>query len=172
MCRNIKNNFCKNHRSTLQNFVLLLGFLLLNSNALKAHVFMVNDSTPPITDWVLIAEEMPRFPGCEDIEGTVLEKKHCSDQKLLRYFYTNWQIPTKARDAQVCELIVVSFIIDTTGRVRDLEILKDPGHGMGASVVAVFQLMNDLPIPWRPGYLKGKAVAVKYQIPIRYHLNY
>ncbi|MGH1335505.1 MAG: energy transducer TonB [Aureispira sp.] len=145
--------------------------LLIKSGSLNACPLIVNDSTPPITDWVTIAEEMPRFPGCEEMEGSVLEKKQCSDQRLLQYFYTNWKIPTRAREAHVCELIVISFIIDTTGKVRDIEILKDPGYGMGASVAAVLRSMNDLSTPWRPGYLKGKAVAVKYQFPIRYHLN-
>ena len=133
---------------------------------------MVNDSIPPITDWVVVAEEMPRFPGCEEMEDNAMVKKQCADQKFLQYIYTNWKIPLEAQEAQVYELIAVSFIIDTKGKVRGIEILRDPGYGMGASVVAVLESMNDLPVPWRPGQLDGEAVAVKYNLPIRYHLDY
>ena len=34
---------------------------------------------------VMIAEQMPRFPGCEDMDMTMKEKELCSQKKLLEF---------------------------------------------------------------------------------------
>ncbi|MFK7796249.1 MAG: hypothetical protein AB8E82_02270 [Aureispira sp.] len=52
---------------------------------------MQQDTPPPSKEEYLIhvTEIMPRFPGCEAIEGTDRDKKQCADQKLLHYVYSN-----------------------------------------------------------------------------------
>lgn len=152
-----------------QLFVLLIIILqpvLLVANSSKVRT----DSLPPIEGWVTIAEEMPRFPGCEDLEGSIQEKKRYADQKLLHYIYNNWRVPPIAIEKQVCESIILSFIVDKQGKIREVTVLKEPGYEMGASMAKVIQAMNELP-PWRPGQLNGEAVAVKYMFPVRYHLK-
>ena len=156
----------------MNNFLLLLTIILL-PQLLKAQAdttqLLPQDSLGQI---YTIVEEMPRFPGCKDLEGTVQEKKSCADMNLLKYIYNNWKIPKTAIENQVCERIVVSFVIDQQGKVRNIKILKEPGYGMGASIMQLLEAMNNLPQAWRPGYHKGKPVAVQYNLPIRYHLNY
>ena len=43
-----------------------------------------------------VVEEMPRFPGCEELEITPAEKKKCAETKLLEYIYSNVQYPQEA----------------------------------------------------------------------------
>lgn len=152
-------------------FLFLVGLLFQQQLVAQADTtqFLPLDSIGQI---YTIVEEMPRFPGCEDIEGDSREKKSCADQQFLKYIYTNWKVPKIAIENQVCEMIVVSFIIDQQGKVRNIQVLREPGYGMGDSIVQLLECMNNLPQAWRPGYHKGEPVAVEYRLPIRYHLNY
>lgn len=118
-----------------------------------------------------IVEEMPRFPGCEDIEGDFQEKKSCADQKLLRFIYQNIKYPREAHLQGKQGMAVISFIVTTEGKLRDIEILRDPGAGMGEEAARVIGLMNTMEERWTPGTQRGKAVPVKYNIPIRFALN-
>ncbi len=129
-------------------------------------------STPVDTGAVYtIVEEMPRFPGCEDLDGDHRAKKACADQKMLKYIYNNWVFPDSARKAGVCEMVVVSFVIDEAGHVTEITLLRNPGYGVGESVAELLRRMNDLPERWTPGRQQGQAVKVKYHLPFRYHLR-
>src|SRR5699024_6029404 len=55
-----------------------------------------------------VVEEMPRFPGCEDMEGTSEEKKRCADEKMLQFLYSNIRYPEMAARDNVEGQVVVS----------------------------------------------------------------
>lgn len=118
-----------------------------------------------------IIEVMPRFPGCEAIEGTDGDKKQCADQKLLHYIYSNLKYPKEAKEKGIEGMIVVSFVVDKQGRIKDAKAIRDPGGGIGEAAVRIVTAMNDLPEPWTPGIQMGKVVEVRFNLPIRYRLS-
>lgn len=115
-------------------------------------------------------ETMPRFPGCEDQQGTDLEKKQCSDQLLIKYIYENLNYPKEAQAKQIEGMAVVSFWVNEQGRLEGFELLRDPGAGTGTEALRIMQSMNQLD-PWTPGTQRGKVVKVKYNLPIRFKLQ-
>lgn len=115
-------------------------------------------------------ETMPRFPGCEDLEGTDWEKKECADQLLLKYIYGNINYPKEAREKGLEGMVVVSFVINEQGRLEQFELLRNPGLGIGEEALRIVESMNEL-APWTPGIQRGKVVKVRYNIPIRFKLN-
>ncbi len=123
-----------------------------------------------ITTGFTVTEVMPRFPGCEDKEGNN-EKKTCADQKLMQYIYSNLQYPPAARANEVEGMAVISFNITTAGKIEDVRILRDPGHGTGEEAARLVRSMNDLPERWTPGTQRGKPIAVRYNLPVRFKLN-
>ncbi len=114
-----------------------------------------------------VVEEMPRFPGCEDMEGTKDDKKKCAEQKLLEFVYKNLVYPTEARSKGVDGMVVLQFVIDKTGMVKDAKILRDLGSGCGDAALSV---INQMP-KWIPGKQRGKAVDVLYTFPVRFALE-
>lgn len=127
---------------------------------------------PPKGDYLIhITEVMPRFPGCEDIEGTDHDKKQCADQKLIHYIYTNLKYPKEAQENGIEGMAVVNFIIDKQGRIKDAKAIRDPGGGTGEEAVRIVMAMNDLPEPWTPGFQRGRAVEVRFNLPIRFRLS-
>lgn len=114
-----------------------------------------------------VVEEMPRFPGCESIEGTITEKEACAREKLLQYIYGNVKYPEMARIAQAEGQVVIQFVINKTGKIEDLKLLRDPGAGMGDESVKVLEMMNQ-ETTWIAGRQRGKAVDVLYTLPIKF----
>jgi protein TonB len=118
-----------------------------------------------------IVEQMPRFPGCEQEAGNNQEKKACADQKLLAYIYKCIRYPSQAREIGIEGTVVVSFVVNTRGKIQDIEILRDPGGGLGKEAKRVVKKMNELPESWTPGKQRGQKVKVRYNLPVRFTLR-
>lgn len=120
---------------------------------------------------LLSGEEMPRFPGCEDMEGSAAEKKKCADQELLKHIMNHIQYPETARRDSTEGRAVVSFKVTHTGAITDVIIVQDPGNGLGEEAKRVVETMKTMPERWTPGRDNGVPVDVKYNLPIRFKLD-
>jgi len=115
-------------------------------------------------------EEMPRFPGCEDVEGT--EKKYlCAQKKMLQYVYENIKYPALARESSVEGSVVLEFNISTTGEVEDVIVVRGIGSGCDEECVRVVNSMNNLESKWTPGKIDGKPVKVQFTLPVKFKLS-
>jgi protein TonB len=123
------------------------------------------------SDIYTLVEQMPRFPGCEELEGDNSEKKACADRRLLQFIYTKIKYPVMARENGIQGMSVVSFVVTEHGTIVDFKILRDPGAGCGREALRVIKCMNELPSRWNPGEQRGKKVRVKYNLPVRFKLN-
>ncbi len=124
-----------------------------------------------IEEIVNFAEEMPRFPGCEDLGGTIEELKACSDKKLLEYLYNNLKYPAIARENGVEGRVYVQFVVEKDGSITQAEIIRDAGAGLGQSALNVVENMNNLPTKWTPGKKQGKTVRVLFTLPVTFKLQ-
>jgi protein TonB len=118
-----------------------------------------------------IVEEMPRFPGCEDMEGSLKDKEVCSKEKMLQYISNVLAYPKEARVNSIEGQAVVQFIIKKDGSIDDVEVLRDPGAGLGNAAKEAVLSMNQMPEKWIPGKQRGVKVAVQYTIPVKFKLN-
>jgi len=117
-----------------------------------------------------VVEEMPRFPGCEDVED-MEERRKCAQKKMLMFIYSNIKYPPLARENSVEGTVVVQYIIQKDGTIRDAKILQDIGAECGTEALRVVNMMNEMPERWIPGVQRGKAVAVQYNLPIKFKLE-
>lgn len=118
-----------------------------------------------------VAEEMPRFPACENLDTTLAFKTQCAQQALLKFMYNNLVYPQEARENGLEGSVVVSFVVEKTGFLTQPKILKDIGGGSGLEVLRVIELMNQADIRWVPGKQNGQAVRVQFNLPIRFKLE-
>lgn len=123
------------------------------------------------TPFVSIAEQMPRFPGCENLEWSNKEKETCSKGKLLNYIYKNLKYPAVARENGIEGMVVIRFTVNTEGKIINVELLRDIGAGCGNAAVKVVESMNNLPENWEPGRQRGQAVNVLYTLPVKFKLQ-
>lgn len=123
------------------------------------------------SDIFTLVEQMPRFPGCEALEGDDDDKKACADRQLLRFIYTNITYPNLARENGIEGMSVIRFMVTEHGTIVDCEILRDPGGACGKESLRVVKLMNELPSRWTPGKQSGEKVRVMYNLPVRFKLQ-
>ena len=130
---------------------------------------------PPIKDDAreifVIVEQMPRFPGCEDVEGDDKAKKACADQRLMQYLADNIRYPAVAVENGVQGSVVVSFVVEKNGSITNAQVLRDIGAGCGDEAIRLVNSMNKAH-KWVPGMQRGRAVPVRFTLPIRFKLQY
>lgn len=117
------------------------------------------------------AEQMPRFPGCEDIDGDNDAKYQCAQQKLLEFVYSNIRYPTIAKETQTEGTVYAQFVVTDNGDIEDIKILRDPGAGLGDEAKRVVEKMKTMPQKWTPGRQRGKPVSVMFNLPVKFQLE-
>ena len=131
--------------------------------------------TPKIEDeeplFLIIAEQMPRFPGCEELIGNDKEKEICSKIKLLNYIKNNLTYPKIARENSIEGVAIVQFIVNENGEVEAIDLKRDIPGGCGKAAVKVVETMNSMEQRWTPGKQRGRTVKVLYTLPIKFRLN-
>ncbi len=117
-----------------------------------------------------MVETMPRFWGCEALEGGVAAQKHCADAALTKFFHSNVKLPAICRESCIEGMVVIGFVVEKDGRVSNAQVLRDPGGGLGDAVLDVLKTMQASPHRWTPGRQGGVPVRVKYLMP--FHIKY
>ncbi len=100
-----------------------------------------------------IVEEMPVFPG--------------GSNSLYHYMGTNFQVPTRCDVDYTRSRIFTSFVVDTSGKVVQIELLR--GITPCVDSVAV-HLLENMP-NWTPGKQNGVPVKVKMTLPFTIHFK-
>lgn len=122
----------------------------------------IEDEGPP----AIHVEQMPVFGECSD-HFTEAERRMCSDKAILNYISKNLKYPTMAREIGLEGKVVAKFVIDKTGEVTNIEILRDLGAGTGEEVLKVLEKMPD----WKPGKQNYRPVKVQIIVPVKFQLN-
>lgn len=117
-----------------------------------------------------VAEEMPRFPGCEALLYPP-ERKQCADRLMLQFIYQNIKYPEEARANGNEGTAVINFVVEKDGTISDAKIVKDVEGGCGNEALRVVNLMNEKEIAWIPGKQNGNPVRVAFNLPIRFKLE-
>ncbi|MGK0366156.1 MAG: protein TonB [Saprospiraceae bacterium] len=113
-----------------------------------------------------VVEEMPRFPGCENLGLSDDELKKCSDEEILKFINDNLVYPRVAIDNQIEGRSILTFIIHPLGCLTNIKIKRDSGGGTGDEAARVIKEMPD----WIPGKQRGEEVAVQITLPVNFKL--
>ena len=100
-----------------------------------------------------VVEQMPEFPG--------------GMQKALEFLGKNIKYPVAAQEAKIEGRVIVQFVVGRDGSVSDAKVMRGVNPELDAEAVRVVSIMPN----WIPGKQRGKAVAVKYTMPIMFRLQ-
>lgn len=98
-------------------------------------------------------EVQPFFPGG-------IDKFYNYLSKAIRY-------PGPAQENEIQGKVFVSFIIETNGTLTDLKVDRKLGFGTDEEALRVLKASPK----WIPGIQNGRAVRVRYNIPISFSLS-
>jgi len=105
--------------------------------------------SPPSTPFSY-AEVMPTFVGGEEALG--------------KYLQHNMHYPPEALRNGISGKVYVSFVVNSTGAITNVEVVKGLGHGTDEEAMRVIRAMP----AWIPGRQNHRTVAVRYTLPITF----
>lgn len=88
-------------------------------------------------------------------------------EKFLEHIFKNIDYPDKARRLGIEGKVFVKFIIDKTGNITDIEVMKGIGGGCDEEAAKAIAEAPD----WTPGKQRGRPVAVRMMVPINFKLS-
>ena len=100
-----------------------------------------------------VVEEMPEYPG--------------GMSELMKYFSTNMRYPKEAQSKGIQGRVIVQFVVEKDGSITDAKVMKPVDPQLDAEAL---RAVNAMP-KWTPGKQRGKAVRVRYTLPVMFHLK-
>ena len=85
---------------------------------------------------------------------------------LLKFLQKNLRYPTPAVNANVMGKVYMQFVVGQDGNISKVDVLKGIGFGCDEEAQRVVKLMPK----WSPGRQSGRAVAVRFTLPISFQL--
>lgn len=126
----------------------------MKTNQAETASVAVKDTLTPDESVFEVVEQMPEFP-----DGGMAG--------LMEYFKKNLRYPEEAKKAGTQGRVVVQFLINKNGAISDASVLRSVDRLLDAEAV---RLVRSMP-KWKPGMQKGKAVTVKYTVPVLFSLD-
>lgn len=100
-----------------------------------------------------VVEENPEYPG--------------GVQALMKFLAENIRYPESAQDQGIQGRVLVRFVVETDGHVSAPEVMKGVDPALDKEAIRVVKLIKN----WKPGRQQGKAVRVRFVLPISFTLQ-
>ena len=100
-----------------------------------------------------VCEEMPEFPG--------------GMQECMKWLGKNIKYPTTAQEKGIQGRVIMQFVVERDGSITEPKVVRGVDPDLDKEALRVISIMPN----WKPGMQKGKAVRVKYTLPVAYRLQ-
>ncbi len=100
-----------------------------------------------------VVENMPEFPG--------------GREAMAKYLASSVKYPEEARKAGLEGTVYVTFVVEETGKVSDVKVLRGFDLSCDESALNAVKSMPN----WNPGTQRGEAVKVQFNIPVKFKLD-
>ena len=102
----------------------------------------------------VVVESMPEFPG--------------GQAALFKYLSDNVKYPMIAQENGIQGRVICQFVVNKDGSIVDVEVVRSGGDpSLDKEAIRVIKSMPK----WKPGKQRGKAVRVKYTVPVNFKLQ-
>ena len=143
------------HRLAVAKVAVLMSFVAMTFSAFASSPnasCQVRDTTGKVEIFA-DPEQMPMFPGGETA--------------LLKYLQENIKYPPKAIKDSIQGRVVVQFLIDPSGCVGEVNVVRSVREDLDAEAVRVVKTLPK----FIPGRMYGKAVSTLYTLPVSFMLQ-
>lgn len=143
------------HRLAVAKVAVLMSFVAMTFSAFASSPnasCQVRDTTGKVEIFA-DPEQMPMFPGGETA--------------LLKYLQENIKYPPKAIKDSIQGRVVVQFLIDPSGCVGEVNVVRSVSEDLDAEAVRVVKTLPK----FIPGRMYGKAVSSLYTLPVTFKLQ-
>ena len=113
----------------------------------------VEEEEPEEQQIFQVVEEMPEFPG--------------GMAECLKFIGKNVKYPTIAQENGVQGRVIIQFVVNQDGSIVDPVVMRSVDPYLDKEALRVIKMMPK----WKPGKQRGKAVRVKYTVPVTFKLQ-
>jgi protein TonB len=129
-----------------------------NREGEKTEVDVIEEAPAAVVEEVkeeifMVVEEMPEFEG--------------GAAAMYKFIQKNMVYPRQASNMGTEGRVHVTFVVNANGEIVDPQVVKGIGSGCDEEALRVIKLMPK----WKAGKQNGRAVKVKYTMPIKFVLN-
>jgi TonB family protein len=140
-------------RKVFLSLAIMLAFASL-SNAQKKLKDAPGEKKPEEKEIIYThIEQMPEFRG--------------NKTALVKYLLKNTNYPEEAKAKGIQGKVIVKFIVDKKGKIKNPKVVRGIGHGCDEEAIRVISKMPD----WKPGMEKGKPVSTYFNLPVLFKLD-
>ena len=138
--------------------VPIIFFAQSDSDKIKVpdikNIELIND-TGYINDALIfiVVEKMPEYQG--------------GNATMTNFLISNIQYPIEAYLNQIEGIVYITFVIEKTGKLSDIRVLRGIGYGCDEEALRVVKFMPD----WIPGKQRGNEVRVQFNLPIKFAID-
>lgn len=100
-----------------------------------------------------VVEQNPKFPG--------------GDEALMKWLYENLKYPTICQEQGIQGRVITQFVVNKDGSIVDPVVVRSVDPYLDKEALRVIKTMPK----WKPGKQRGKAVRVKYTVPVTFKLQ-
>lgn len=100
-----------------------------------------------------VVENMPEYPG--------------GMSALMQFLSKNIKYPTIAQENGTQGRVIVQFVVNRDGSIVDPVVVRSVDPYLDREALRVIMTMPK----WKPGMQRGKAVRVKYTVPVQFRLQ-
>jgi len=101
----------------------------------------------------VIVENKPEFPG--------------GDAALMKFISESIKYPVIAQENGIQGRVICQFVVNKDGSIVDINVVRSVDPSLDKEAVRVIKSMPK----WKPGKQRGKAVRVKFTLPIVFRLQ-
>jgi len=113
----------------------------------------IQEEEPEDEPIFVIVENKPEYPG--------------GDAALMKYISENIKYPVIAQENGIQGRVICQFVVNKDGSIVDITVVRGVDPSLDKEAVRVIKSMPT----WKPGKQRGKAVRVKYTLPIVFRLQ-
>ena len=100
-----------------------------------------------------VCDEMPNFPG--------------GMRECMNYLSKNVKYPEDCEKAGIQGRVIVQFVVDKDGNITEPKVARGVHESLDKEALRIIKMMPK----WTPCKLGGKAVSVKYTIPVAFKMQ-
>ena len=133
---------------------MFVAYIICNVMAMKNAPAPEEEEEPEEQTIFEVVEQMPEFPN-GGMAG------------LMQYLSKNIKYPTIAQENGTQGRVTVQFVVNRDGSIVDAKVLRGVDPYLDKEAIRVISSMPK----WKPGMQRGKAVRVKYTVPVMFRLQ-
>ena len=100
-----------------------------------------------------VVEQMPEFPG--------------GQAECMKWLSKNMKYPQISQENGVQGRVIVQFVVNSDGSIVDATVVRGVDPYLDKEALRVIGMMPK----WKPGMQRGKAVRVKFTLPVMFRLQ-